>query len=472
MFSHRTQEFKYFTIFGDTLAALAAFGLAYLVRGNLVSLRELYSLEFYPWLLPLVVGLWLSAGVLLRIYRDAEEATLDRALLDPIKLNFLATLLLFSAIFALKLEHISRLLLIFYVGFDLLLMVLFRLLMRAMGERLGQWLAEPRHYLIVGGTPEALEIGKILESGERLGARLFGWVSINGEDVGVGHSAPGAYRVFQIEEVPDLIRRHVIDEVIFAVSRQDLEKLEATFLFCEQEGVKTRVLLNVFPHSTSHVYLERLQGIPLLTFSSTPPDESLLFLKRAVDVFMALGFLTIVSPLLLLLGIAVRLTSPGPVFYRQERCGLGGRRFTLFKFRSMREGSEELRSALEGLNERDGAAFKIRNDPRCTLLGAWMRRFSLDELPQLLNVLKGDMSFVGPRPPIPEEVEKYEGWQRRRLRMKPGLTCLWALEGRSDLSFRRWMELDLQYIDNWSPALDWKIILKTIPVVLMGRGAS
>ncbi len=468
MFSHRTQAFKYFTLFGDTLAALAAFGLAYGVRGNLASLRELYSLEFYPWLLPLVVGLWLGSGVVLRIYRDAEEATPDRALLDPIKLNFLAMLLLFSVIFALKLEYISRLLLIFYVGFDLLLMILFRLLMRAMGERLAHWLAEERSFLIVGDTPGAREIGKILESGDRLGARLFGFVSIRGEDVGRAGSDP----VYRIEEVPDLIRRHVIDEVIFAVSREELEKLEETFLFCEQEGVKTRVWLNVFPHSTSHVYLERLHGIPLLTFSSTPADESLLFLKRAVDVFMAGGLLVVLSPLLLLLSVAVFLTSRGPVFYRQERCGLGGRRFTLFKFRSMRAGADEMREELEALNERDGAAFKIRHDPRCTLLGAWMRRFSLDELPQLWNVLKGDMSFVGPRPPIPEEVEKYEGWQRRRLRMKPGLTCLWALEGRSELSFRRWMELDLQYIDHWSPALDWKIILKTIPVVLSGRGAS
>jgi lipopolysaccharide/colanic/teichoic acid biosynthesis glycosyltransferase len=173
-----------------------------------------------------------------------------------------------------------------------------------------------------------------------------------------------------------------------------------------------------------------------------------------------------------LLALLIRLTSQGPVLYRQTRCGLGGRKFTLYKFRSMRPDADLRREELEALNEVDGPVFKITHDPRCTPMGRFMRKFSLDELPQLFNIVKGDMSFVGPRPPLPEEVEKYEPWQRRRLRMAPGLTCLWALEGRSRLSFRRWMELDLDYIDHWSLALDWKILLKTVPIVLLGRGAS
>jgi len=160
------------------------------------------------------------------------------------------------------------------------------------------------------------------------------------------------------------------------------------------------------------------------------------------------------------------------VLYSQTRCGLGGRQFRVYKFRSMRADADSLRAELRALNEVDGPVFKMKNDPRCTNIGRLMRKFSLDELPQLFNILTGDMSFVGPRPPLPEEVEKYEPWQRRRLRMKPGLTCLWALEGRSGLDFRRWMELDLEYIDRWSPALDWKILVKTIPVVLSGKGAS
>jgi len=212
--------------------------------------------------------------------------------------------------------------------------------------------------------------------------------------------------------------------------------------------------------------------MPLLTFSTTPESEDLLLLKRGVDFVMALVFLIVLSPLLLVLAILIKLTSRGPVLYRQTRCGLGGRKFTVYKFRSMRADADLLRHELAALNEMDGPVFKIKVDPRCTPVGAFMRKFSLDELPQLVNILKGDMSFVGPRPPLPQEVEKYQRWQRRRLRMQPGLTCLWALEGRNKLNFKRWMELDLEYIDNWSPSLDWKIILKTIPVVLLGRGAS
>jgi exopolysaccharide biosynthesis polyprenyl glycosylphosphotransferase len=194
-------------------------------------------------------------------------------------------------------------------------------------------------------------------------------------------------------------------------------------------------------------------------------------LKRAMDFFLAAAALVLLSPLFLILAVLVRLTSPGPVFYRQTRCGLGGRRFSLLKFRSMVNDAEDSQPNLEGLNEVDGPVFKMRDDPRCTRVGRWMRVFSLDELPQLWNVLCGDMSLVGPRPPLPREVQQYEPWQRKRLRMRPGLTCLWALEGRSQLRFDRWVKLDLLYIDRWSIWLDCKILFKTIPAVLSGKGA-
>jgi lipopolysaccharide/colanic/teichoic acid biosynthesis glycosyltransferase len=167
----------------------------------------------------------------------------------------------------------------------------------------------------------------------------------------------------------------------------------------------------------------------------------------------------------------IRLTSPGPVIFRQTRCGLNGRRFEFYKFRSMCANAEDLRAQIEHLNTKGDTVFKIPNDPRLTGVGRWLRKFSIDEWPQLWNVLKGDMSVVGPRPAIPEEVEKYQQWQRRRLRMRPGLTSLWAIAGRDGVDFETWMKLDMQYIENWSLALDYKIILKTIPRVLLGKGA-
>ncbi len=211
--------------------------------------------------------------------------------------------------------------------------------------------------------------------------------------------------------------------------------------------------------------------VPLLTFASSPQNEGGMLLKRALDFVMAGVVLVLLSPLFLILALVVRLTSPGPVFYRQTRCGLGGRRFSLLKFRSMAVDAEDSQSHLEDLNEVDGPVFKMRDDPRCTTVGRWIRVFSLDELPQLWNVLCGDMSLVGPRPPLPREVQQYEPWQRKRLCMRPGMTCLWALEGRSQLRFDRWVKLDLLYIDRWSIWLDFKILFKTIPAVLSGKGA-
>ena len=180
--------------------------------------------------------------------------------------------------------------------------------------------------------------------------------------------------------------------------------------------------------------------------------------------------LALLAPFMILVALLIRLTSPGPVIFKQVRCGLNGRRFTFYKFRSMCRNAEELKPSLEHLSRRS-TAFKIPNDPRLTPLGRYLRKFSIDEWPQLWNVLKGDMALVGPRPAVPPEVENYKGWQRRRLRMRPGLTCLWALKGRDNLDFETWMKLDMQYIDQWSLALDWKILLLTVPRVLTGKGA-
>jgi len=198
-----------------------------------------------------------------------------------------------------------------------------------------------------------------------------------------------------------------------------------------------------------------------------------MFVRRILDVILAGLILVVFGPLVMLpVAIVIKLTSSGPVLFRQRRCGLNGRQFIMYKFRSMVNNAEQLRVELEGLNEMDGPVFKSSRDPRITTVGKIIRRFSIDELPQVFNVLRGDMSLVGPRPPLPSEVARYERWQRRRLSMKPGMTCLWQISGRNEVSFDDWMKLDLTYIDNWSLLLDLKILLKTVPVVLLGRGAK
>ena len=467
--------------FGDALLVLASFWFAHYARAHFFpALRVLYPAQFYLWIVPIILLIWIGVGFAVGMYREVRRQVRGESwrsiLWDPLKVSLLSTLILFAFISAVKAEYISRLMIGLFAVTDPAAMILFRLVARQLRGTLRRTFGTAVNFLVVGCTPEALEIAREIEANQARGLKLAGFALAQARAPGsAGAEQPGLerrYPVYALAEMADLLRRHVIDEVIFAVSRDELEKLEETFLLCEEEGVRARVLVSFFPHVTSRVSLERLRDMPLLTFSTTPENEFLLLLKRIIDLGMALAFLVALSPVFLALAVAIKLTSRGPVFYRQIRCGLGGRRFTLYKFRSMRAGADQDREALLPLNELDGPAFKMRDDPRRTLAGRFMRRFSLDELPQLFNILKGDMSFVGPRPPLPEEVEHYERWQRRRLRMQPGLTCLWALEGRNQLNFRRWMELDLQYIDTWSPGLDWKILLKTIPVILTGRGAS
>ncbi len=225
-----------------------------------------------------------------------------------------------------------------------------------------------------------------------------------------------------------------------------------------------------FPHVNSDLALERIGNTPLLTFTAAPDDEVLLLAKRAIDIALALFGMILLSPLFLLAAVLIKLTSPGPVIFSQTRCGLNGRTFTFYKFRSMVADAEQRLHEVAHLNPKE-IVTKIPNDPRLTPVGKWIRRFSIDEIPQLVNVLRGDMSLVGPRPAIPSEVAQYKLWQRRRLRMRPGLTCLWALRGRDKVDFESWMRLDLQYIDNWSLGLDARIILMTIPQVLSGRAS-
>ncbi len=209
----------------------------------------------------------------------------------------------------------------------------------------------------------------------------------------------------------------------------------------------------------------------MLTLSSTPNNLLPLLFKRGLDIIVASIALLLFAPFFIIISLLIKLTSEGPVFFIQERCGLNGRRFPMLKFRTMVQDAEVLKANLAGMNEVSGPVFKMKNDPRVTWIGKLLRKSSLDEFPQFLNVLKGEMSVVGPRPPVPSEVKNYDSWQRRRLSMRPGITCVWQISGRSNIGFEEWMRLDLKYIDNWSFWLDLKIIAKTIPIVLLCKGA-
>jgi exopolysaccharide biosynthesis polyprenyl glycosylphosphotransferase len=330
--------------------------------------------------------------------------------------------------------------------------------------------AAPHYVMVVGTGARAVRMARGLEQSSEYGIRLRGFLSETA-NAPAEIQLRGLYKVLPIGDLPSILRQHVVDEVIFAVGSESLSELEEIFLMCDEEGVRTRVAVDFFPHVNSTVSLDRFGETPLLTFSAAPYDEIRLLLKRITDIAIASAGLVVLSPLMVAIVVLIRLTSPGPAVFRQVRCGLNGRLFLFYKFRSMVENAEELKKDLEHLNVRE-TAFKIPDDPRLTGIGWYLRKFSIDEWPQLWNVLRGDMSLVGPRPAVPSEVEQYARWQRRRLRMRPGLTCLWAISGRDNVDFETWMKMDMQYIDNWSLALDWKILLRTIPRVLTGRGAN
>jgi exopolysaccharide biosynthesis polyprenyl glycosylphosphotransferase len=277
-----------------------------------------------------------------------------------------------------------------------------------------------------------------------------------------------------VEELVQAIHRHSIGRVILCFQKMNVDCLQDSINACENEGIEVWLNVNFIRTAIARPAYDHLGGHPMLVFRATPDLSWGIFCKNVSDRILAFFALVFLSPVFAVVALAIRLTSPGPIFFRQERSGLHGRKFVMFKFRSMVSGAEKQRDALETQNEMSGPVFKLTNDPRVTPLGKFLRRTSLDELPQLINVLRGEMSIVGPRPLPVYEVAKFDRHSyRRRLSMKPGLTCLWQVRGRNQVTdFEDWLRMDLEYIDNWSPGLDLAILLRTIPVVLFCRGAK
>ena len=276
-------------------------------------------------------------------------------------------------------------------------------------------------------------------------------------------------------EIIAFIEKCPVDAVLFSIGDLALDTLRPLFEQLAIMGIKTQMVFNHFKHPIGNTYLAfSMDDSPSITYSPTDEMRFSLFIKECFDRLFSFILLILLSPLFLLLYLLIKITSPklsDPAFFGQIRCGKNGNLFTLWKFRSMRIGADQEKSKLINENIMQGPTFKMKNDPRITPIGKLLRKTSLDELPQIWNVFLGDMSFVGPRPPLPSEVAVYDRWQRRRLSMKPGITCLWQVMGRNQLTFDTWMRLDLQYIDNWSLWLDIKILFRTIYVVFTGYGA-
>lgn len=468
MFSRHHRKARLLFGLSDVLLTAVAFEAAYQTRRLLPNLEH----EFYirrpekALLLMAAILAWVVLGYWLDVYDRLDSAHFRIILRDTFRQCAIGLVAVVLLEYLLRLD-LSRGFLLLFGVYSWIILCVFRWKAGSIVGVIRREFGLPHFVMVVGTGERARKIGELLEQSGKYGIRLVGFVS---DEDGPVVKLSKQYEVHPISSLNDLLRKRVIDEIIFAVDSHRLAELEEFFLLCDEEGVRTRVAVDFFPHVNSEVYLDRLGKAPLLTFSAAPHDEVRLLVKRVIDVVLAAAALVLLFPIMFVVAVMIRFTSPGPAIFRQERCGLNGRRFVFYKFRSMCDGAEGMKAALQHMNAKD-TAFKIPNDPRLTAVGRYIRKFSIDEWPQLWNVIRGDMALVGPRPAVPGEVENYKRWQRRRLRMRPGLTCLWAISGRDNLDFDTWMKLDMQYIDNWSLALDWKIILRTIPQVLLGRGA-
>jgi exopolysaccharide biosynthesis polyprenyl glycosylphosphotransferase len=327
-----------------------------------------------------------------------------------------------------------------------------------------------RHIIIVGTNERGWRFADHIMAHKEMGYHILGFVDKEYK------AEPGQVEMLSdLDHFSEVLNQYIVDEVIIALPlRSFYDEIMKVLELCKEQGLKVRFIADTLLDSSSYrSTIEYLDGIPFFTLHMGPKDGFFLRIKRVMDVMISVLALIALLPLFLVAGFLIKLDSPGPVFFVHERVGYNKRRFDFYKFRTMTEDAEKRQVELEKLNEADGPAFKIKNDPRVTKIGKFLRKRSIDEFPQLINVLKGDMSLVGPRPlPIRDYNLFDKNWQKRRFSVKPGLTCLWQIQGRSELSFDKWIELDMEYIDHWSLCLDLKILIKTIPAVFSGRGAS
>ncbi|MFH1012100.1 MAG: sugar transferase [bacterium] len=456
-------------VFLTIISFVIAFGLRAQLRTLYLFGQALDVRDYYNSLVILVVIWWLFFD-LQNAYSPQRSPSLFFDLQSVLRTIFFGSLALLAVCYLLRIELPPRSVLFLFVLVDVLLLLIGKLFLFYLRDYLrGAGRLRPT-VLVVGAGEKAGRYINSMRQHADWGVDLIGFIDNDPEKLGQQYY--GAPVLGTPADMPSVLHQHAIDEVVFAVPTRQLEDCVDLFALCEQEGVRTLIISDFFSGLISRVESEVIHGIPVLIYSTTPLKEWQLLAKRIFDIAFSATLLILFLPLFLLIALAIKLTSKGQVFYRWEVVGLNKKKFTGYKFRTMVVGADRMKELLMDKNEMEKVVFKMKNDPRVTPVGSILRKFSLDELPQLWSVLRGDMSVVGPRPPLVTELDKFESWHRRKLSVKPGLTCLWQISGRSEIrDFDEWVRLDLQYIDKWSLWLDIKILLKTIPVVLMGRGA-
>ncbi len=464
----------------DIALLLLAFALAYRLMPTLQLLLlggpggSLGLWQQYAWLLLVIIPLWVGLLYWQGAYAPLRTRSHLRLLWGIAAATLLGTAGLTLVLYTLKI-HYSRILLGLFGVFSALLLTLEKWAVK--------WFLTIRHaagynrrnLLVLGSKGAAADLITRVQQEETFPLTVIG--CLDPDPSQVGKEVAGVPVLGSTAEFREAVSRGAVDEVVVAMPAYLIPEMPDILAFCEEIGVKLHIMpdYQLARHrprpSRARMAIEDFLGIPMMTVSMTPSKVGQVLLKEVLDFCGAAILLLLLSPLFLLIAIAIKLTSPGPVFYRWRVSGLNGREFTSYKFRTMVVNADELKPALLARNERTGPVFKMTRDPRVTPVGRVLRKFSLDELPQLWSVLKGDMSLVGPRPPLQTETEHFVYWQRRKLSVKPGVTGLWQVDGRRSVrDFSEWVRMDLEYIDSWSLWLDLKILLKTIPAVFRGTG--
>jgi exopolysaccharide biosynthesis polyprenyl glycosylphosphotransferase len=419
---------------------------------------EIKSFAEYAWLLMVILPVSPFLLELQGFYKRPIVASRRRTAWQLVKGCTLMMVVVVFVLFLLKEMPARAVIIPLFPSISFLLILLKEELVRRWFEtKAGQ--AQVKKRLILLGSPEDT-------------ARFAREVSDTSQD-GIEFVAQLALNQTSVHQLVDFLHSHSANGVVLCAKHTFFGQIEKAIQACELEGVEVWLMADFFNTQVSRTTLDEYHGVPVLVFRSTPEESWQGLIKQVLDVVGAAVLLVLLAIPLAIIALLIRVTSPGPILFRQERSGLNGRPFTMLKFRSMVTNAEQLKQELAALNEMSGPVFKLTNDPRITPMGRFLRRYSIDELPQLINVFRGEMSLVGPRPLPVDEVMRFDDLaHRRRLSVKPGLTCLWQISGRNEVhDFKDWVRLDLEYIDNWSLWLDVKILLRTIPVVLAGTGA-
>ncbi len=408
---------------------------------------------------------WVLALTVNGLYRPRARWSLRGEASDVLRATGLMALGTLSVLFLFHMPDVSRAVLFVLFPAQAAATIASRTVLRLTMERRRRAGRNLRHVLVLGAGPRGREFARKLEDHRELGLRIEGFLDDNDQ-----YELPARWPFLgALDQLENVFHEHVVDEVAICLPFSQWPRIDAISHLCEEEGKIVRIPIDVLGRAISTGRIEELDGTPVYSLVSGPDRTLALVTKRLIDVVAATVGLILLSPVFALIATAIVIDDGRPILFRQERVGLHGRPFRVLKFRSMERDAESRLADLASQNEIQGRAFKLAVDPRVTRVGRVLRRTSLDELPQLWNVLRGEMSLVGPRPPLPNEVAHYDLWHRRRLSMKPGITGLWQVRGRRDPNFDRWVAADLEYIDRWSLILDFKILARTIPAALEGR---